>query len=169
MEGMGSTPAQAREALSEALENAVQRRTLLHTKVQKGKDEIDLYFLNSPRGRAAVQAIANGEWRYSEKTPTEIEITRNTPNIYQLYEENIGPLTPMIADALQEIEDTYPPLWIEEAFQIAVENNARNYRYILAILKRWQTEGRDERKDRGDSEKSRRRYIEGEFADYIEY
>ena len=169
MAGMGDTIVEARHALDEAIKSALQRKTILHATVPMGSGDIDLYFLNTPRGRAAVQAIAKGDWKFSEENQTDIEIVPIAPNIYQLYEENIGPLTPMIAEALQEADDTYPARWIEEAFQIAVENNARNYRYILAILNRWQIEGRDERKDRGNSEKSRRRYVEGEFADYIEY
>ena len=34
---------------------------------------------------------------------------------------------------------------------------------------RWKEEGRAEKQDRRDTEKDRRRYIEGEFADYIEH
>ena len=82
------------------------------------------------------------------------------PIYLSLYEGHIGVLTPMIADALREAEDTYPPSWIEDAFKIAVENNARNWRYVSAILNRWQVEGRDEREDRRDTEKARRRYAE---------
>ena len=75
----------------------------------------------------------------------------------------------MIAETLRDAEETYPASWIEEAIRIAVENNVRNWRYVQAILEDWRTRGRDEREDRGDSEKARRRYIEGEFADFIEH
>ena len=57
------------------------------------------------------------------------------PNIFRLYEENIGPLTPLIAEMLRDAEKTYPADWIEEAFKIAVENNVRRWRYIEAILR----------------------------------
>ncbi len=51
----------------------------------------------------------------------------------------------------------------EDAFRIAVENNKRNWRYIKAILRRWQEKGRHERQqDRRDTEKDRRRYAEWE-------
>jgi DNA replication protein len=75
-------------------------------------------------------------------------------------------LTPLIADKLRDAESSYPPAWIEEALRIAVENNVRKWRYVEAILEDWRTRGRDEREDRGDSEKARRRYVEGEFADF---
>jgi DNA replication protein DnaD len=52
--------------------------------------------------------------------------------------------------------------------RIAVENNKRSWSYVNAILRRWQEEGRHEQ-DRGDTEKDRRGYFEGEYADFIEH
>jgi DnaD/phage-associated family protein len=89
------------------------------------------------------------------------------PNIFRLYEENVGPLTPLMADVLREAEKVYPVNWLEEAFSIAVQRNARSWRFVEAVLKRWKEEGRDEQ-DRRDVKKDRRRYDEGEFADFIE-
>lgn len=63
-------------------------------------------------------------------------------SIYQLYEQNIGLLTPMIASQLEDAEDHYPTDWIEAAFSEAVQRNKRNWKYISAILRRWETEGR---------------------------
>ena len=65
------------------------------------------------------------------------------PNIFALYEENIGIIGPMMAEALKEAETTYPAAWIEEAFREAVTRNKRNWRYIEAILTAWDKEGRD--------------------------
>ena len=73
----------------------------------------------------------------------EPRIAVERPNIFQLYEQNIGLLQPIIAEQLQEAEDTYPAEWIEEAFTIAAEQNVRNWRYVRAILDRWLAEGRD--------------------------
>jgi len=155
MQGLGEQP---EKALYEALELAVQRGTLLQADIQPGKQAERLYFLNSPRGRAAYQAVLRGEWLPTGDEQIAVELAPEAPNIFRLYEENIGPLTPMIAQSLAEAEDTYPATWIEEAFQIAVERNARNWRYVEAILKRWYDEGRDDQKDRRDTEKDRRRY-----------
>ena len=47
------------------------------------------------------------------------------PNIFTLYEQNIGLLTPLIADQLRDMEKSYPPDWIDEAFTIAVGRNKR--------------------------------------------
>jgi DNA replication protein len=149
--------------LDEALQRGVQRGWLLQARVTL-KEEETLYFLNTPRGKAAVQAIQRGDWRPTGDHETPITLTAEPPNIYRLYEEHIGPLTPMLADTLRQAEQEYSPQWIEEAIRIAVENNVRNWRYVAAILKRWKDEGKDERKDRQDTEKARRRYSEWESS-----
>ena len=156
------------DGLADALERAVQRGTLLRVLVKVGARQAPVYFLNTPRGRAAVQAIQKGEWRpeFEDQPAMVLEVER--PNIFRMYEENIGPLTPMISDMLRDAEQTYHQDWIEDAIRIAIKNNVRNWRYIEAILRSWQEEGRDGT-HRRDSEKDRRRYIEGEFADFIEH
>ena len=160
MQGLADTTEDAQVALSDALERAVQRGTLLQASVAQEEGDEILYFLNSPRGREAVQTIARGEWRLSGQPEQPVEILEELPNIYRLYEENIGPLTPLIADALRLAEAEYPARWIEDAIRIAVENNARNWRYVEAILERWQEKGRDDQEDRRDTEKARRKYAE---------
>lgn len=169
MDGLGDTPEQAQAELDESLERAVRRASLLQATIELEAETQVLYFLNSPKGRAAVQAIQRGDWQPSGEAQMPVALDLEQPNIFRLYEENFGPLTPLIADALRDAEDSFPPVWIEEAIQIAVENNKRNWRYVSAILDRWQAEGRHESKDRRDTEKARRRYIEGEFSDFIEH
>jgi DNA replication protein len=148
------------QALQEALNLCVQRGSLLRAEVTTGRQRPLLYFINSPRGRAAVQAIQAGQWIPNEDPRMPLNLSLERPNIFQLYEEHIGPLSPMIADALKEAEETYPYSWIEEGVRIAVERNKRNWRYVAAILERWQQEGRDERTNRRDSEEARRRYAD---------
>ena len=155
--------------LDEALERAVQRGTMLKVQFQEEKKDAAIYFLNTARGRAAVQAIQNGQWKPEDlEAHPEMTLEAERPNIFRLYEENIGPLTPMISDMLREAEQTYRQEWIEEAITIAVKNNVRRWKYVEAILRSWQEEGRDGT-NRRDSEKDRRKYIEGEYADYIEH
>ncbi len=154
------------EMLIDALERAVARGTFLKVKVEFDQGEDSYFFLNSPKERAAVASIEAGDWQPTGDPEAPISLALERPNIYTLYEQNIGPLTPMIAEQLREAENEYPPDWIEEAVLIAVTNNVRKWRYIEAILEDWQNRGKDERKDRGDSEKARRRYVEGKFADF---
>ena len=169
MQGLAEDPEQAGNILDQALSLCIERKTFLRTSIELETGHQDLYFLNSPKGRAAIRAVEAGEWRHSGDADAPVELVPQAPNIYILYEENIGPLTPMIADTLQEAEQSYPYAWIEEAVRIAVENNVRRWTYVEAILKRWQEGGRDERTDRRDTEKDRRRYVEGEFSDFIEH
>lgn len=162
MNGLAPTPKQAGAILDDALRRAVKRGTLLRVELPVEGEVEMLYFLNSARGRAAVSAIRRGEWRYSGDRQRPLEIRDEAPNIYRLYEENIGVITPLIAEELKEAEDSYPAEWINDAFRIAVENNVRNWRYVSAILNRWREKGRDERKNRRDTEKDRRRYSDWE-------
>ena len=86
-------------------------------------------------------------------------------NIFALYEDNIGTISPMLAEELKLAEKEYNHGWIEEAFQIAVNQNKRSWGYISAILRRWSTEGRD---DRGEYGKSRGYTQEDNPGKYIE-
>jgi DnaD/phage-associated family protein len=150
------------EAIKSGLEKAVKRGSLL--KVQR--DAVNYFLVNSPRGRAAVEAIESGKWN-PKHTVSAPPIDH--PNIFRLYEENIGPLTPLIADMLKEAEELYREEWFEEAFIIAVKNNKRNWKYIEAILKRWKENGKDERKDQQGLGKDFKRYTDGEFAEYFKH
>ncbi len=152
LSGLGDAPA---EMLSAALERAVERGTLLLAQATIGETSEELCFANTARGRAAVEALARGEW------PDELESAAR-PNVFTLYEQNIGLLTPLIADELREAEQAYPADWIEEAFREAVSLNKRSWRYIRAILQHWRTEGRGEKTSRRTSEADRRRYSKWE-------
>ncbi len=155
--------------LAAGLLAAVQRSTLLNAQLELDGQPREFYFLNSARGRALYEAVQNGEWQPSGDPRYPIELAHERPNIFALYERNIGALTPMMADALKDAEREYPHEWLEEAMRIAVENNARSWSYVQAILRRWQEDGRDERRTEGNSEKDRRKYVEGEFSDFIEH
>ncbi|MBU1661033.1 MAG: DnaD domain protein [Chloroflexi bacterium] len=156
--GLADSPEGAEATLKESLVRSVERGTFLKAKFAHGEGEVCLYFFNSPKGRAAVQAIQAGEWRPSDDTRIPAELAPERPNIYHLYEENIGPMTPLLAETLQDAEDTYPAQWIREALRIAVEKNVRNWRYVEAILRRWHERGYDAPEARRDTEKSRRQY-----------
>jgi DNA replication protein len=156
---LGDSPV---EALDGALARAVERGTLLQAQTIDEKATEAIYFANTPKGRAAVESIARGEW------PEELE-SAGRPNVFALYEQNIGMLTPLIAEELREAEQDYPAEWIEEAFCEAVSLNKRSWKYIRAILERWRAEGRGDETGRRPSEADRRRYVEGEYAEYIKH
>ncbi len=159
--GLAATPEEAESALKESLASAVGRGTFLKVVVPQDNDSA-FYFLNTSKGRAAVEAIKKGAWHPQDSPKSTPVLSPERPSIYHLYEQNIGLITPLLSETLQEAEDTYPAEWVEEAFRIAVEKNIRNWRYIEAILRRWQERGYDVRKDRQDPEEHHQKYAEWE-------
>ncbi len=86
-------------------------------------------------------------------TDTESSTTAATarPEIFKIYEREIGALTPMIADALIEAEKTYPRDWFIPAFREAADHNARSWKYVETVLKRWRVEGfKSDKKSNGN-------------------
>ncbi len=131
------------EELRRGLQAAVDRGTLLRLKVERGEKVEELYFLNTEADRRAIAKIESGEIQLGgivKKEPTSFE---EKPNIFTLYEQHIGLLTPLIAEDLKEAEKIYPASWIEDAFREAVRLNRRNWKYISKILERWASEGKD--------------------------
>jgi DnaD/phage-associated family protein len=162
--------------LKDALERAVARNTLLRLEIESGDEKSphteDWYFLNTVKGRQTIAMIRQGRIdEIRSALPEEARLRVNRPNVFLLYEQNIGALTPLIADQLRDMERSFAPVWIQDAFEIAVSRNKRNLRYIHNILRRWETEGRDG--DRyetvgRDSEVDRRKtYIPDEYSDII--
>lgn len=111
--------------------------------IKNSDDQKTIYLLNSPRGRATYEAYQSGSVKFEALLLGQIARLEERPNIFKLYEENIGPLTPMIADILKQDEEEYSSQWILEAIEIAVKKNVRNWKYVHAILESWQKEGRN--------------------------
>ncbi len=164
MAGMGRLKEEALANLNFGLQLALDRQTLLKGSDENQPLEDAIYFINTPRGRAALKGLMAGSWHEEDQPVPARQMVR--PNIFKLYEANIGPLTPMIAETLQEAEVTYPMIWIEQAIRIAVENNVRRWRYVEAILASWKERGRDE-KDRRDTQEDSKRFLDGEFGQFF--
>jgi len=157
-EGLQGEKKSKQELVEQALQLAAVRGSLIQ--VDDSRADETLYFINSPRGRAAAELFRqDGAFEPGIK-PT---LDSLQPNVFQLYEENIGPLTPIIADSLRDAQATYSEEWIEEAVQLAVKNNVRRWKYVESILKRWQEEGKDGAYRRDDQE-DHRRYLKGKYG-----
>jgi DNA replication protein len=167
MKGMAANATQAAEAVMDGLERAVARGTFLHVSVESADGQMELYFMNTEKGRAAVEGITRGEWRPNPDEDQPITLLVERPNIFILYEQNIGALTPLIAEELRDAEQTYPLPWIEEAIELAVANNVRKWRYILSILERWRQEGKQDAISRRDTQKELKQRIPDELKDII--
>jgi DnaD/phage-associated family protein len=168
LNGLGHTHEESLEALRAGLIRASERGTFLQYQPQGTCFEEALFFINTPRGRATYRALQQGAWSPEEQGEAIRNPQPERPNIFKLYEANIGPLTPIMAETLQEAEESYPPNWIEQAIRIAVENNVRRWRYVQAILDSWKERGRDE-KDRRDAQEDSRRFLDGEFGKFFKH
>ena len=106
-------------------------------------------------------------------TPAESESMRwrgtlrvERPSIFTLYEQNVGLVTPIIADRLVEAIERYPESWVEDAIEEAVAYNRRNWRYIQRILENWASEGRTDEANRGDPSRdfNRDKHLRGKYS-----
>lgn len=148
------------DALRAGLAAAVSRGTLARSVIEMAAGEEELYVVNNPANRKALGEL---DGRRIEITPLPPADAEAVPNLFTLYEQNIGNITPLIAEDLKEAEDRYPPEWVREAIKEAVLANKRSWRYVHTILRRWETEGPDYEESERDPqiEWLERRYSEG--------
>jgi DnaD/phage-associated family protein len=129
------------------LEAGVARGSLLRLDVEHNEHTEVLYFLNTPADRRAVEQIRDGRIELGRALPQPQGVPApRQGSVYQLYEANIGPITPLIAEELKEAEELYPYEWLEDALREAALLNKRSWRYASRILQRWATEGRTREK-----------------------
>ncbi len=161
-----------RQGLEKAVARGTILRIHLKVLNEAGDQEelVDWFFFNTARSRKIVKELQGGELvpagmlniEQEQKeqghdrrllagihttaraydTPQHLQVQIERPNIFVLYEQNIGLLSPLLADELKDAADQYPAEWIEAAFREAVQHNKRKWSYIRAILRRWETEGR---------------------------
>jgi DnaD/phage-associated family protein len=155
-------------ALENALALAVARCVLLCTTIVLPDNEIEIFCVNTHKGRVAISQVQAGEYKQGINGRS-IDILPERPNIYKVYEQDIGPLTPLIAEALKDAEKSYPNEWIHDAIDRSAKMNKRNWRYIEAILKRWQSEGRNDDYVGRLDEEDGKRYVSGKYANFIEH
>ena len=137
--------AMSEEKLRQALNLAVEHSALLHSNLNINGVLEDVYSL------------------------TDDSRQPSTVNIFALYEQNIGIITPMIAEELKEADKLYPPQWIEEAFKEAVTLNKRSWKYIARILERWASEGKDSGEYRRDVKKDGSdKYVKGRYGHLVQ-
>jgi len=148
-------------ALERGLELSVLRGTLLRAKTRTDGCEDQLYIVNTPANRKALEALAGNGVRLEDPLPAANNSAGSS--IFALYEQNVRPITPLIAEELAEAEKRYPAEWIADAFREAVSLNRPNWRYIESILRRWEAEGRHDEKSGRDPQVEwlERRYNEG--------
>ncbi|HEU0026651.1 MAG TPA: DnaD domain protein [Ktedonobacterales bacterium] len=150
------------ERLRAALEAARARGVLLRARVRVDDEIVTWYFFNTERSREAIAGLLQGEISPEmlldlegpiadanadasgdgESGERRLAVEVERPNIFTLYEQNIGLLAPLVAEELRDAGERYPWDWIEDAFREAAQQNKRKWSYIRAILKRWETDGK---------------------------
>ena len=169
MKSLKADDEEPQEALRRALQMASQRGTFIHIALDRNGSAEDIYLLNTEADRKIAARIESGELKISglkaaEKTYVE---TEEPPDIFTLYEQNIGMLTPLIADELKEAEKLYPESWLRDAVKEAVALNKRNIRYIMRILERWSTEGKTDGAYQRVSKTDPDKYIKGKYGHMV--
>ncbi len=144
------------EVLRRALAMAAKRGTILHIALDRDGGAEDIYFLNTESDRKTMARIQNGDLSLASPGTggNSDAAIMEQPDIFTLYEENIGMLTPLISEELSQAERLYPAGWITDAIKEAVSLNKRNWRYISRILERWWQEGRSDGTPGRDSKKT---------------
>jgi DNA replication protein len=135
--------------IERGLELAVGRGTLLLYQPQSRNGETSFYLLNTEGGRRDLSKLRRGVTvlpkDISEPYDGDVEEAADKEsNIFALYEDNIGMLSPILSEQLKEAEERYPWPWIVQAFKIAIHQNKRSWAYISAILRRWSAEGKND-------------------------
>ena len=140
---LGQDGDSASQSIEQGMAKAVRRGAIAVASVEQSGARQQLFTLNTEVNRTTLEKIAEGATQVSPLPVSEPWVEpEDTPNIFALYEQNVGMLSPMIADELREAEELYPVEWISEAIREAVGLNKRSWRYISRILERWEHEGR---------------------------
>ena len=170
--GLGSPGANVREVIAAALADAAGHGILLHIPVEVEGRPDEAYFINNEAERETIAKIRDGKLKIVKVAvrKTEAAPVQQPSDIYNLYEQNIGLLTPIMAEELQEAEHRYPQEWIQEAFRIALRANVRNWKYINGILKRWEREGKSDGEPVRDHrpERDPDKYIRGKYGHMVQ-
>jgi DnaD/phage-associated family protein len=171
IKGSGENSGNLEIMLKKALARAVQAGILLHIPVDVQQLSDDIYFINNQAERETILKILEGSLKIPQLEIRKVEEPAQVQpsDIYNLYEQNVGMLTPILAEELQEAEHRYPAEWIQEAFREAVRSNVRSWKYIHSILKRWEREGKKDGKPVGDSrqEGDPDKYIRGKYGHMV--
>ena len=153
-----------RESLERGLPACVELGALLALDLAGGGSEETVYFVNNPTSRRAVARARGGDLELRPGAIAYEPQPTRRPNIFHLYEEHVGTITPLVAERLLVAAEQYPQQLIESAFREAAERNVRNWRYIERILQRW-SEGNQEHETSGrDPVELRRRRFLGDGA-----
>lgn len=92
-------------------------------------------------------------------------------NIFTLYEQEVGELTPGISELLKDAEMEYPAEWIAGAIKLAATQNKRNWSYIKGILDNCKAENHAPGDGKGKAPPGRNddpdKYVKGRYGHVV--
>ena len=122
------------------LDQAAERGTLLKIGERGGPQR---YFLNTEPVRRALsrQGVAPTGSDDAVEAETDLETWQDLeaaaePSLaVTAYEENIGHITPLVAEKISDAIDDYTELAVIEAIRTAAARDKRNWNYVAALLR----------------------------------
>jgi DnaD/phage-associated family protein len=176
---LGVTGDELERAVDRSLKLAVQHGTLLEIPAsesgREGRNGESRYLLNTELVRSSLVRKGvdlpepftwDSEPRAGPGAETQQAEARSELHhgVYKVYEENIGVMSPLIAESITSALQEHPESDVIDAIRVAVEANARSWKYVTAVLRRWATEGRDG-KDRRETDGKPERHSEANRSD----
>jgi DNA replication protein len=140
--GMGS-PEPSELLLQRVIDRAVANGSLLRLRYDQGSRQTSFLFPVSESNRRRLKRLRQADGAAAEVlgVPADADVVVYRANAFSLYEQHIGPLTPLLAERLRDAEKSFPRAWLEEAILTAASYDKRSWRYIETILNRWQETG----------------------------
>lgn len=144
---VAGSPREPDRRIRQGLDLATARGTLLAFSARSGRSVREWFYVNTPENRSSLALMAEGALPPPRATWVDDDAPRivvERPNAFRMYEQNIGPLTPIIADQISGAIARYPEDWLEDAIGEAVTYNKRSWRYVERVLQNWTERGRSE-------------------------
>jgi DnaD/phage-associated family protein len=146
------SPREPDRRIALGLDLALAHGAILRFVATSERSDAVWYYVNTTVNRATLSAMSRGAINapkivWASNHPPEVAV--ELPNAFRLYEQNIGPLTPLLADQIGRAIEEYPAEWIEEAIGEAVAYNRRSWRYISRILQNWTAQGKSDSDTQG--------------------
>ncbi|MYA01317.1 MAG: hypothetical protein F4038_10530 [Chloroflexi bacterium] len=132
-------PRDVDSAFADGLSAAVERATLLAGRSVDDGRWVDWLALNDADGRRALEAASMPP--ASAQVYGRESAYSTAPEIWQ---SAFGtPVPAILTEEVTAAESRYGSDWLHDAFAEAAANGVRSWRYVQAILERWEMEGRD--------------------------
>ncbi|MCH8744947.1 MAG: DnaD domain protein [Chloroflexi bacterium] len=168
VQGLSEVSQSPQDAIRRGLELAVKRRTFLAFQSDSTNPNDKLYVINTESALPTIERlIAQGKLVTAPRLDADLSDTQpaeDKPNIFLLYEQRFGLLfSPSNAEEMKEAEEIYSWDLIKKAFDIAVQKNALNWRYVSGILRHEAAEGKKDGESRRHSQKDNPTDYLGEY------